>query len=910
MEKHWQSPSSAPGEVKTGVSPLVTCAKNHSNRNIRTIGNSLGSLVCGVGPDESSSSDAPLPVLGSILHPPKDTVGTKATGTPKASVTPKQKTTPTSFSPLNKSPLETPTRRNKRKLDEEQFVVIKRPTPVKMVLTEHQKEVLRRKADIPALYQDLSQDTQSASQDCVILPSSPANPPKKPRIDPDEEAVMDFDDIQPFKNAGRDLDTSVSILQEEKSKVHGTIEIDDNATMQSVADSDDVLTCSQESDMAVRLEDEPASAAEEKVVPVTPNRRKSIVPVKKEPTVTRSRKLHESLVTRSGKLLKGRQSDGTFKSPPKVKRQRKSLPAEGSALYRSESESSEDTPETRSPTKALARGRGSRVALKPPAKTAEAKDSKVAEETPVTEPPEAALETSQRNSEETLSAASPSTESSHPSSDVSTTPDAASKPGFTSPPPSAIRERSRRKTTPTRKALLLFEEHGNVDRISQAVSIKSTKASKGESPKPGGRPQRRSRLKTGSDDSDPKPEGEVPKEGPAAASEPVVVIEKLSTYQSPVKAAPELVEIPASDPEASTRAEPEAVLSSAEPAVELAAEPTVEPSAQPSAELAVEPAVERPVKDAAEPAAEPETSNLLEAGEPKTQEPEGPAVPGMPCSEVVIPESQDIIESSQSPEDSLGITTPRCAESPKKVETPANAKWTLRVSDTFTPLDPGETASPAPGTPKSAAEDKPPRRIVDEKDDRSDSMPSWMHAKKVVSPGKPRLVKRILPADLVKVSQAPVVEVSESPPRAGAESTPTSSPVQSKWTRSESTPTGRSPGSLPMRTGRAAHLLGLGQAAAARSGEEIRATLSPSQKEEAPAAASAPAPAATAEAAAVPAPGAGPGSGTAAALNAPNGMSFRATLNGHVIASPRVRKRTRMGLSARFSDGQPKEPQT
>ncbi|KAE8744433.1 hypothetical protein FOCC_FOCC008908 [Frankliniella occidentalis] len=84
------------------------------------------------------------------------------------------------------------------------FVRIETP-PKKIILTEHQKEVRReRRQDIPALYQDLSQASQSMTQDVTqdVIPLS-TSPKKRPNgITLDEDAVMDTGDV----------DTNIQVL--------------------------------------------------------------------------------------------------------------------------------------------------------------------------------------------------------------------------------------------------------------------------------------------------------------------------------------------------------------------------------------------------------------------------------------------------------------------------------------------------------------------------------------------------------------------------------------------------------------------------------------------------------------------------------------------------------------------------
>lgn len=107
------------------------------------------------------------------------------------------------MSPSNLSPGGT-----KRKLETKvcgsdgKFVRIETP-PKKIILTEHQKEVRReQRQNIPALYQDLSQDTQSMSQDATQdVVALPVTPKGKSRVSMDEDAVMDVVDVDPAAQA-------------------------------------------------------------------------------------------------------------------------------------------------------------------------------------------------------------------------------------------------------------------------------------------------------------------------------------------------------------------------------------------------------------------------------------------------------------------------------------------------------------------------------------------------------------------------------------------------------------------------------------------------------------------------------------------------------------------------------------
>lgn len=233
------------------------------------------------------------------------------------------------MSPSNLSPSNA-----KRKLQaashasEGKFVHIETP-PRKIFLTEHQKEVRReRRQDIPALYQDLSQDTQSmsqdVSQDVVQLPLTAKAEPRTP-VD-NEDAVMDAADIdssvQPLSmNLGSPRSNTKERSQVESKRGIGTGSFTPPAgfVLSKVAESKPVHT-----EEAVELCDDARPGKENKDAP-SPSSADLSTKLLRRGAITRSSS-STNLKTRSGKVLKRVSLSEEPHLVQKRKSARKSLP--------------------------------------------------------------------------------------------------------------------------------------------------------------------------------------------------------------------------------------------------------------------------------------------------------------------------------------------------------------------------------------------------------------------------------------------------------------------------------------------------------------------------------------------------------------------------------------------------------
>lgn len=236
------------------------------------------------------------------------------------------------MSPSNLSPGGT-----KRKLQatvcgsDGKFVRIETP-PKKIILTEHQKEVKRERRwkDIPALYQDLSQDTQSMSQDStqdfVALPATP-----KGKCGPvlDEDAVMDVVHLNTSKQglpskkmASPKRTETIQADLEPKSELKNFTP-PAGFLLPSTAEDSKAVANVDSQDLPSSFKAEILPGKENENVTPTPKSVKLNKPSKG--TLTRSSS-NTSLTTRSGKIMK-RASIGTETEVPKTRKYtRKSLP--------------------------------------------------------------------------------------------------------------------------------------------------------------------------------------------------------------------------------------------------------------------------------------------------------------------------------------------------------------------------------------------------------------------------------------------------------------------------------------------------------------------------------------------------------------------------------------------------------
>ncbi|XP_034236756.1 telomere-associated protein RIF1-like [Thrips palmi] len=209
------------------------------------------------------------------------------------------------------------------------FVRIETPTK-KIILTDHQKEVRReRRQDIPALYQDLSQDTQSMSQDStqdfVALPATP-----KGKCAPalDEDAIMDV--VKPntpmqaisAKKIASPKSTKKSHVDSEPRSELKDFTPPVGFILPSIADDTKSVTDADSQDPSEGLRQEgkenESGASNSKALKGNKAPQKG--------TLTRSSS-NTSLTTRSGKIMKRASIAGKTEVLKKRKYTRKSLPA-------------------------------------------------------------------------------------------------------------------------------------------------------------------------------------------------------------------------------------------------------------------------------------------------------------------------------------------------------------------------------------------------------------------------------------------------------------------------------------------------------------------------------------------------------------------------------------------------------
>ncbi|KAK3927160.1 Telomere-associated protein RIF1 [Frankliniella fusca] len=213
------------------------------------------------------------------------------------------------------------------------FVRIETP-PKKLILTEHQKEVRReRRQDIPALYQDLSQTSQSMTQDLTQDHSGLTSPKKKHTSMTiiEEDAVMDTGDIEP--NIQVNFAKAESPMSTKKSKVESECNLNGRSftppagfvlpiTAENIISKSETKSITSECS-GMKNADGTGKESEDSSTPSKVDKRAN----KTTRAITRSNS-HTNLMTRSGKVVK-RASLSLASEPDLLKKKksaRKSLP--------------------------------------------------------------------------------------------------------------------------------------------------------------------------------------------------------------------------------------------------------------------------------------------------------------------------------------------------------------------------------------------------------------------------------------------------------------------------------------------------------------------------------------------------------------------------------------------------------
>lgn len=306
------------GSSKESVNELlqnvVTAGRNHSGQEVRSVLDDLCNIFSSKISEEEEKSQL-LRIKGAFS--PSSRVGFSPKSASKKFAT-------VQMSPSNLSPGGA-----KRKLQttvcgsDGKFVRIETP-PKKIILTEHQKEVRRERRDIPALYQDLSQDTQTmsqdSSQDCVALPATP-----KGKSSPvlDEDAVMDVVELNTSLHA-----FPAKKMMSPKSSKKNDVELDSKSVSKSFTPPVGFLLPTKAEDTKSVV-----NTDEQEILPGKENENLTHTPksvkfskVSLKGTLTRSSS-NTNLTTRSGKIMKRTSIAGESVMPNTRKSRRKSLPA-------------------------------------------------------------------------------------------------------------------------------------------------------------------------------------------------------------------------------------------------------------------------------------------------------------------------------------------------------------------------------------------------------------------------------------------------------------------------------------------------------------------------------------------------------------------------------------------------------